>query len=205
MSTIELTLTAVAVIMFAALIGFGRLAYRNHVLRAELADQQEIADQEKRLAKYHCGCEAEMRKHADELREKIDQLVKDKAALADQADRANKWSALQSAERALIWRKPAEEMTELEVKKAFAVSSDAPFWRALHQVLEERIFGGVDAMTVRPGNAYSEAERLHAAGGVEELREFQKELLTRHRAATRADADLEGEGAEPATRQGRVA
>lgn len=97
------------------------------------------------------------------------------------------------AARNVAWIRPAKRMPDHEVKRAFAVASEAPLWVAFNQEIDDWLQGLFDEVSKPPSATLSEAQRLHMAGGIEEIRELQKKLLELHATAHKGDADLDDE------------
>lgn len=86
-------------------------------------------------------------------------------------------------EEARDWRRSAEELTEEELVAAFDIEADEELWLAVHQVLDQAIQQAVEEATMAPGNPpqgkFGAEDRAFAAGGVDFLRELQRELISR--------------------------
>ncbi len=108
---------------------------------------------------------------------------------------AEQLNALRSA-RNVSWTAPAKRPSKLEIKRAFAVDDGAPLWVALNCELDSFLQDLFDQVSLPPGPSMNEEARTHLAGGIEEVRKFQKRLLDLHAAAQKVDADLEGGAAD---------
>lgn len=105
------------------------------------------------------------------------------------------------AARNVSWTKPAVRMPAALVLAEFNVPLDQGIGMALHQELDDRLQELLDLVSQPPHGAYTqkdgstvpaftEADRLHLAGGIEHLRLFQKQLLDLSARASTEDADL---------------
>jgi hypothetical protein len=130
---------------------------------------------------------------------KLIMLIPSVRRLAEAKDSAVRATGAAIREMALLratkaWPKPAKAIPANEVRRAFAVPTDAPLWQALHQVLDQAIQGVVDEATQQPSATQTTDRRTYMSGGVDALREFQGRLLELQASANREDADLqEGE------------
>ena len=97
--------------------------------------------------------------------------------------------AAERVKRAVAWPKPERRMTEREVLGQFDVEMGDPFWTAIHQELDDAIGDQLDLVTQAPAASLTAEQRVHIAGMAEVLRTFQRRLLDRQAAATRAEAD----------------
>ncbi len=106
------------------------------------------------------------------------------------------------AQRNISWPKPAVRMPEKLVLAEFNVPIDQGYPAAVLQELDDKIQELLDLVTQPPHGefhkkdgstvpAFTEADRLHLAGGVEHLRLFQKQMLDLSARANTVDADLE--------------
>jgi hypothetical protein len=105
-------------------------------------------------------------------------------------------------QRNVSWPKPAVRMPEKLVLAEFNVPIDQGYPAAVFQELDDKIQELLDLVTQPPHGTYTqkdgttvpaftEADRLHLAGGVEHLRLFQKQLLDLSAKANTTDADLD--------------
>jgi hypothetical protein len=106
-------------------------------------------------------------------------------------DRAIELSCRSTAE----WIQPERRMPKEEVRRAFSVPKDMPLWRAIHQELDDSATDLVDLTAAAPIEQASELKRLHAAGGLDALRNFQRRLIELQHLAEVEDPDLEGKDA----------
>jgi hypothetical protein len=81
-------------------------------------------------------------------------------------------------QRNVSWAKPEKSLSVAELRAAFDVGADDPLWRAVMQVLDDAIGDVLDQVTLPPSGSMTEEIRTHTAGGGEQLRLFQKTLLT---------------------------
>lgn len=109
-------------------------------------------------------------------------------------DAHNAAQALQAA-KVVVRHVSANRMPDGDVRRAFAVDATAPLWRAVHQELDDAIQKLVDIVDTMPSAAFPETARLHVAGGLSELRDFQKQLLLANERAAK-DADLDDDDDE---------
>ncbi len=148
--------------------------------RAQLVSQQAAIDRDL----------AEIGKTMDKARatakETHELLRENNRGLAAELNR------LRSA-RNVSWTAPAKRPSKLEIKRAFAVDDGAPLWVALNCELDSFLQDLFDQVSLPPGPSMNEEARTHLAGGIEEVRKFQKRLLDLHAVAQALDADLEGE------------
>lgn len=93
--------------------------------------------------------------------------------------------------RNVSWSKPARRISASDVKRAFAVPMEAPLWTALHQEIDDFLQELINDVSLPPTPVFTEHNRLHLAGGIEQVRELQKRLLDRQAHANKADEDIE--------------
>jgi uncharacterized coiled-coil protein SlyX len=153
----------------------GRLKRDNEALRRERSDhEQALAKFQETLAKI------------EKDNRQVDEMV---TRMREQRDTAQAYAREVAAKRAVAWPKPERRMTEREVLGQFDVEMGDPFWTALHQELDDAIGDQLDLVTQAPGASLTAEQRVHIAGMAESLRAFQRRLLDRQAAATRAEAD----------------
>lgn len=93
------------------------------------------------------------------------------------------------------WIVPEKRLPEHEVRRAFSVANDAPIWIAFNQKLDDAATDLIEVTVAEPKDETSEKRRLHAAGGVDALRNFQRDLIELQRLAQAADEEIEEKGA----------
>lgn len=98
--------------------------------------------------------------------------------------------------RNVSWTMPAKLPSRSEIRRAFAVDNEAPLWVAFNAELDSFLQDLIDQVSLPPGPTMSEEARTHLAGGIEEVRKFQKRVLDLQAAAKTVDADIAGEGPE---------
>ncbi len=94
-------------------------------------------------------------------------------------------------ERNRTWVRSPQELTDVELRRAFDIETKAPLWQAVHQLLDRSIQDAVDDATAEPSATCTAEHRTFRNGGIDYLRKYQKELLDQQAAAQKVDDDID--------------